>query len=174
MPISRCSKFGRFETREEKHDMAKDEIVPDEELPQSMKRRGVLGMTGLGLAGGMLGLGIPLQMTSTRALAQGGALDGKDGLDVLNDRPVNAETPAHLLDDAITPNHRHFIRNNGLMPMETAAEDWVLTVDGLVDNPMEMSIADLRENFEVVTMALTLECGGNGRAYFNPPASGNQ
>lgn len=154
--------------------MAKDEIGPDEELPQSMKRRGVLGMTGLGLAGGMLGLGIPLQMTSTRALAQGGALDGKDGLDVLNDRPVNAQTPAHLLDDAITPNDRHFVRNNGIVPSDTSAEGWMLTVDGLVDQPMELSINDLRERFEVVTMALTLECGGNGRAFFDPPASGNQ
>jgi DMSO/TMAO reductase YedYZ molybdopterin-dependent catalytic subunit len=44
----------------------------------------------------------------------------------------------------------------------------------MVDNPMELSIADLRERFEVVTMALTIECGGNGRAFFDPPASGNQ
>jgi len=143
-------------------------------VPDSAGRRRFLTGAGLVAASSVLGVTVPLQMTATRALAQGGALDGKDGLTLLNDRPVNAETPAHLLDDAITPNHRHFIRNNGLMPMETAAEDWVLTVDGLVDNPMEMSIADLRENFEVVTMALTLECGGNGRAYFNPPASGNQ
>jgi DMSO/TMAO reductase YedYZ molybdopterin-dependent catalytic subunit len=139
-----------------------------------MKRRGFLGMTGLGLAGGMLGVGLPLQMTATRALAQGGGLDGKDRLDVLNDRPINAQTPAHLLDDPITPNDRHFVRNNGIVPSDTAAEGWMLTVDGLVDQPMELSIDDLRERFEVVTMALTLECGGNGRAFFDPPASGNQ
>ena len=142
--------------------------------PENMGRRGFLGVSGLGLAGGVLGLGAPLQMTATRALAQGGSLDGKDGLAVLNDRPVNAETPAHLLDDAITPNDRHFVRNNGIVPAETSAENWTLTIDGLVDQPMEMSIEDLRENFEVVTMALTLECGGNGRAFFDPPASGNQ
>jgi DMSO/TMAO reductase YedYZ molybdopterin-dependent catalytic subunit len=144
------------------------------EGPQDGGRRSFLGVSALGLAGGILGLSIPLQMTATRALAQNGALDGKDGLDLLNDRPVNAETPAHLLDDAITPTDRHFIRNNGLLPMDMSAEGWTLTVDGLVDTPMEMTIADLRETFEVVTMALTIECGGNGRAFFDPPASGNQ
>lgn len=154
--------------------MKHDESNANEELPQDMKRRGFLGISGLGLAGGVLGVGLPLQMTATRSLAQGGALDGKDGLDLLNDRPVNAQTPAHLLDDAITPKARHFVRNNGIVPDDTSAEGWMLTVDGLVDQPMEMSIDDLRDQFEVVTMALTLECGGNGRAFFDPPASGNQ
>ena len=58
--------------------------------------------------------------------------------------------------------------------MDVDPDTWTLTIDGNVDNPLELSIADLRERFEVVTMALVIECGGNGRAYFNPPASGNQ
>jgi DMSO/TMAO reductase YedYZ molybdopterin-dependent catalytic subunit len=69
------------------------------------------------------------------AFAQDDPLAGKDGLTLLGDRPVNAETPAHLLDDAITPTNRHFIRNNGLLP-EMDAEGWTLTIDGIVDNPM--------------------------------------
>ena len=99
---------------------------------------------------------------------------GKDGLTLLNDRPVNAETPPHLLDDAITPTARHFIRNNGIPPAEVVPATWTLTVDGMVDNPMAYTIADLQSKFEVVTMALAIECGGNGRAFFNPPARGNQ
>jgi len=108
------------------------------------------------------------------AYAQGTPLDGKDGLTLLNDRPVNAETPPEYLDDAITPTARHFIRNNGIPPENPMADDWTLTIDGFVDNPMELSIADLQSEFEVVTAALTVECGGNGRAFFDPPASGNQ
>ena len=50
------------------------------------------------------------------AFAQGDPLAGKIGLTLLNDRPVNAETPAELLDDLITPTDRHFIRNNGNPP----------------------------------------------------------
>ena len=155
--------------------MTPKERAPNhEETLEDAGRRGFLGAAALGLTGSVLGASVPLQLASTRAMAQAGAIDGKDGLRMLNDRPLNAETPAHLLDDAITPKSRHFIRNNGLAPADTSAEGWTLTVDGLVDNPMEMSIDDLRENFEVVTMALTLECGGNGRGFFNPPASGNQ
>jgi DMSO/TMAO reductase YedYZ molybdopterin-dependent catalytic subunit len=93
---------------------------------------------------------------------------------VLNDRPVNAETPAHLLDDPVTPTERHFIRNNGNPPDATDAAGWKLTVDGEVEQPLELTIDDLRSRFETVTLQLQLECGGNGRAGFNPPASGNQ
>jgi DMSO/TMAO reductase YedYZ molybdopterin-dependent catalytic subunit len=108
------------------------------------------------------------------AFAQENVLGDKDGLTLLGDRPVNAETPAHLLDDAITPTARHFIRNNGLLPDSTDPEGWTLAIDGLVDSPMSLRIADLRENFEVITRALHVECGGNGRAAFDPPARGNQ
>ena len=44
------------------------------------------------------------------------AVPGKDGLVYLNDRPINAETPAHLLDDDVTPANRLFMRNNGHPP----------------------------------------------------------
>ncbi|MBD3624462.1 MAG: sulfite oxidase, partial [Rhodobacteraceae bacterium] len=146
--------------------------------PDTGRRRFLRG-AGLASMTAALGMTIPFgrnlpQGFVPAALAQENVLSGKDGLTLLNDRPVNAETPPELLDDAITPTDRHFIRNNGIVPPETAAGDWTLTVDGLVDTPLELSIADLRERFEVVTMALTIECGGNGRAFFDPPASGNQ
>lgn len=142
-------------------------------------RRGFLRGAGLATMGAMLGAAIPFHRNMPAgfvpvALAQGDVLEGKDGLTLLNDRPVNAETPPHLLDDAITPNSRFFIRNNGAVPEDTSADGWMLTIDGMVDNPMELSIADLKDQFEVVTMALVIECGGNGRAFFDPPASGNQ
>jgi len=142
-------------------------------------RRGFLQGAGLATMGAMLGMAIPFNRTMPRglipaALAGEDVLIGKDGLTLLNDRPVNAETPPHLLDDAITPTNRHFIRNNGIAPEEVDPATWTLTIDGLVDNPMTLSIADLKEKFETVTMALVIECGGNGRADFDPPATGNQ
>ena len=48
--------------------------------------------------------------------AEASVIPQKPGLVVLNDRPINAETPAHLLDDAITPASRMFVRNNGVPP----------------------------------------------------------
>lgn len=101
---------------------------------------------------------------------------GKDGLTLLNDRPINMETPPHLLDDEITPAARLFVRNNGLPPAEetVSAEDWRLAIDGEVETPLDLSIADLKARFETVTLQLQLECGGNGRKFFKPGASGNQ
>jgi DMSO/TMAO reductase YedYZ molybdopterin-dependent catalytic subunit len=127
----------------------------------------------------MLGMSIPFHRNMPQGLipaafAAEDVLVGKDGLALLNDRPVNAETPAHLLDDAITPTARHFIRNNGIPPEEVDPANWTLTIDGMVDNPMTMSIDDLKSQFEPVTMALIIECGGNGRWAFDPPAKGNQ
>jgi DMSO/TMAO reductase YedYZ molybdopterin-dependent catalytic subunit len=101
----------------------------------------------------------------------------KDSLTLLNDRPVNAETAAHLLDDRVTPSNRLFVRNNGGVPLHALdmdASGWTLTVDGEVDNPLELTLDQLKSDFEVVTSQLTLECGGNGRAFFVPGASGNQ
>ena len=144
-----------------------------------LSRRGFFAGTGLAAAGGLLGMTIPFYADMPlglvpAAFAAEDVLVGKDGLTLLNDRPINAETPAHLLDDAITPTARHFIRNNGLPPENADAAGWTLAVDGLVENPMELSIEDLRAGFEVVTMALAIECGGNGRAFFDPPAEGSQ
>ncbi|MDD9716843.1 sulfite oxidase [Dinoroseobacter sp. PD6] len=150
-----------------------------QDAPTRKDRRRFLRTAGLATAGAVAGLTIPFERHMPRgmtlaAFADDSPLAGKDGLTLLGDRPVNAETPAHLLDDAITPTERHFIRNNGLLPDSTSPEGWTLTVDGFVDNPMTMTIDDLRNNFEVVTRALHIECGGNGRAAFDPPARGNQ
>ncbi len=95
---------------------------------------------------------------------------------MLSDRPINIETPAHLLDDRITPADRMFVRNNGQPPnaSQIDPDHWSLAIDGLVDTPLDLTLAQLKERFETVTLQLQLECAGNGRAYFLPGASGNQ
>ena len=142
-------------------------------------RRGFLKGAGLGAMAALVGASIPFHRNMPEhfipvALAGDAVIQGKDGLVVLNDRPLSAETPAHLLDDAITPTEHHFIRNNGIPPEAADAAGWSLTVDGLVETPLTLGIDDLRRRFDVVTAALTLECAGNGRAFFDPPADGAQ
>lgn len=96
-------------------------------------------------------------------------------MEVLNDKPWNIESKAHLLDDAITPNEKMFIRNNGLIPEDVDAKTWTLTFDGEgVSSPNTYTLDELRSKFKHHTYQLTLECGGNGRKEFNPPAKGNQ
>ncbi len=94
---------------------------------------------------------------------------------VLNNRPWNIESLPHLLDDRITPNEKMFIRNNGLIPQDIDITKWTLTIDGeSVAEPKTFTLAELKSKFPQYTYQLTLECGGNGRKEFNPPAKGNQ
>jgi sulfite oxidase len=94
---------------------------------------------------------------------------------VLNDRPWNVETPAHLLDDAVTPGDKHFIRNNGIVPKDIDMKSWTLTIDGeSAQQTKSYTIDELKRKFQHHTYQLVIECGGNGRAEFNPPAKGNQ
>ena len=175
----------KFPPREAPHlheFFAADPVAADDAFFGRMSypdRRGFLRGAGLAAMAGMLGAMIPFHRNMPAGLvpaafANENLLVGKDGLTLLNDRPVNAETPPHLLDDPITPTSRHFVRNNGVPPSDVDPDAWALTVDGLVDRPMTLSIADLRSRFEVITLALAMECGGNGRAFFRPPARGNQ
>jgi sulfite oxidase len=160
-------------------------------------RRGFLG--GAGLAAMSAAVGGPIQFAATMpgglipaAQAQpsgppsGSAappkgpqplsFPGKDeGLVVLGDRPLVAETPEHLLDEATTPTSKFYIRNNGQIPEETKEPDkWKLTVDGEVNNKLELTLGELKSKFRPVTRRMVLECGGNGRSFFNPQARGNQ
>ncbi len=99
------------------------------------------------------------------------------GLTVLNDRPINAETPPDLLDDDVTPGDRLFVRNNGHPPpLETIdPEKWTLEIGGeSCKNPQTFTLPELKEKFKHHSYQLTIECGGNGRSEFNPPAKGNQ
>ncbi|QCX01983.1 sulfite oxidase [Aggregatimonas sangjinii] len=94
---------------------------------------------------------------------------------LLNDKPWNMEAQAHLLDDAITPNKFLFIRNNGRVPENIDADSWTLTFDGeSVRQEKTYTLAELKSKFKQYTYQLCLECGGNGRSEFDPPAKGNQ
>lgn len=94
---------------------------------------------------------------------------------VLNDKPWNIESLAHLLDDRVTPNRSMFIRNNGKIPENVDPSQWTLTFDGeSVRNQKTFTLSELKSRFEHHTYQLTIECGGNGRSEFDPPAKGNQ
>ncbi len=104
-----------------------------------------------------------------------GFIGKNPGLTILNDRPWNVETPAHLLDDEITPADRLFIRNNGIPPRQVDPAVWTLTIGG--ESAVEekvFTLPELKTGFTHHTLRLTMECGGNGRSEFNPPAKGNQ
>ena len=150
-----------------------------------LSRRGFLRGAGLAAMSAAIGASIPLARFMPgglipAALAQSDQpfeIPGKDGLIVLNDRPLNAETPAHLLDDRITPAKHLFVRNNGVPPAldGIAADSWVLEVAGeSCQRPQSFTVADLKTTFPAQTLQLQIECAGNGRSEFYPPTTGNQ
>ena len=149
--------------------------------PHALSRRAAL-RKGLAVAGGAAllpsGLGALLWARPETARAAAPTTDllkDKPGLRLLGDRPLNAETPAHLLNDFVTPASKLFVRNNGVPPVTTDPANWMLEITGeACERPQRFSIDDLKARFEVVTRHLVLECGGNGRSEFRPRVSGNQ
>src|SRR5215212_7757702 len=165
----------------------------------NFNRRGFLGSTGLAAMGAVVGSTMPLSGNSAgipSAHAQTGPaaappsaaapatekgpqhlkFPGKnEGLVVLGEKPLVAETPESLLDDDTTPIEKFYIRNNGQIPEETKNPDaWKITIDGEVNKKLEISLGELKSKYPAVTRRMVLECGGNGRAAFSPPARGNQ
>jgi sulfane dehydrogenase subunit SoxC len=67
-----------------------------------------------------------------------------------------------------TPAGMHYLVIHFDIP---AAEEaaWTVEVDGLVDRPLSLTMADLRSR-PAVTMPITMECAGNGRALLSPRA----
>ena len=104
------------------------------------------------------------------------ALEGKSGLRVLSERPVNAETAIPDLDPRQTPNDKHFVRNNGEVPARALSGDlagWGLEITGEVETELRLDLDGIRSGFENVSASLVLECAGNGRAAFRPAVAGN-
>jgi len=142
-------------------------------------------MAGLGLSPGNGGHGSLVASASAQGASPPAAapkgpqnLDypGKDkGLILLGDRPLVAETPESLLDDDTTPLAKFFIRNNGQIPEDSKQGDaWSFKVEGEVDKPLTLTVAELKSRFAPQTLRMVMECGGNGRSSFQPQARGNQ
>jgi len=103
---------------------------------------------------------------------QGVANAARAGLIARSARPVDFETPVEWLDSFITPNDAFFVRGHMTTPA-VDAHAWQLIVDGDVKAPRTLSVADVRA-LPAVRVTATLECAGNGRAFFDPPVAGIQ
>jgi DMSO/TMAO reductase YedYZ molybdopterin-dependent catalytic subunit len=122
---------------------------------------------------GLAGAAAPL-WPAPLAFAQGQAQTwGKDKLTRLSLRPPDYETPVGLLDSFITPNEHFYVRSHLPVPASLDAASWKLSVEGEVDAPFTFTVAELRA-LPAHRVTVTLECAGNGRAFFDPPVAGLQ
>ena len=92
---------------------------------------------------------------------------------VMNEKPLNAETPVEFLRSWITANAFFFDRNQGeIPPKKIALADWQLVVAGEVEYPLKLTF-DQIYRMPKAGVANTLECSGNSRSLFNEKAKGN-
>ena len=86
--------------------------------------------------------------------------------------PRNLEFPISALDEAITPTEQFFVRSHFAVP-KIDVPTWKLKVEGLVENPLELSYDDILK-LKSVSKPITLECAGNGRVFLTPAVRGLQ
>ncbi len=97
----------------------------------------------------------------------------ESGLVVHRAHPLNCETsiPA-LVGGVVMPNASFYLRNHFHIP-NLDPENYRLTVGGLVERPLSLSLRELRA-MRSHSLAVTLECAGNGRTLFDPPVEGEK
>ena len=91
----------------------------------------------------------------------------------MNGYPIDAETPLELLGESyLTPNDLFFIRHHW-NPVFPDMSTWKLVIDGEVERPQSLSLADLKA-MPQASATCVLQCAGNGRSLHRPIVPGVQ
>ena len=78
--------------------------------------------------------------------------------------PFNAEPPSSALAGAeVTQLDAFYCRNHGPFP-DISPQDWHVTIDGMVDTPLDLTYDQLTKGFAPDPVIATLVCAGNRRA----------
>ena len=88
---------------------------------------------------------------------------------VLSEEPLNAETRLDLQRGTIVPAGRHYVRTHFGVP-DGPRE---IRITGTAAPSRSVTLDDVRA-MPPRTLAVTLECAGNGRRFLEPPAPGEQ
>ena len=117
------------------------------------------------------------QGTTTNGGGQQGAPPLEEqypGLRILSPEPENAEAAQRgTYESFITPRTEHYIRNHYPTP-EIDESEWTISLTGMVDQEVEISMDEIRNDYSTRTVTHTMQCSGNGRSYFQPQVGGNQ
>jgi DMSO/TMAO reductase YedYZ molybdopterin-dependent catalytic subunit len=88
-------------------------------------------------------------------------------------RPADLEMPLDGFHEWITPVDRFFVRCHTYFPERVNLSDWRLTIDGVVNQPLSLTMDDLKK-LPRVELVGVLECAGNGRSFYQPRVAGTQ
>lgn len=90
-------------------------------------------------------------------------------------RPPNFETPVTYFNELFTPNDAFYVRYHLSDIPKVNAADWKLRIGGeSVEKPFELTLAELKKNFEQVEIAAVNQCSGNRRGLAQPHVPGVQ
>jgi len=92
---------------------------------------------------------------------------------VRSSRPEDLEMPLDGFNEWITTVDRFFVRCHTYFPERANLADWKLKLDGVVNQPLTLSMDDLKK-LPRVEFAAVLECAGNGRSFYQPRVAGTQ
>ena len=96
------------------------------------------------------------------------------GLRILAREPENAEAASRsTYESYITPREEHYIRNHYPTP-DIDESDWTVSLTGMVDEEIELTMDEIKNDFSTESVTHTMQCSGNGRSYFEPQVGGNQ
>jgi sulfite dehydrogenase (cytochrome) subunit A len=136
---------------------------------------------GIGATGsGKISLAAMASETVTLPFANGErplvAYPGKRPLIRLTTRPPQLETPFSVFNDGtITPNDAFFVRYHlAGIPLKIDPDAFRVTIQGRVETPLSLSVAELKAGFEPVEITAVTQCGGNGRGFLDPRVGGGQ
>jgi DMSO/TMAO reductase YedYZ molybdopterin-dependent catalytic subunit len=96
----------------------------------------------------------------------------KTGMIVRSVRPEDLEMPLEFFNDYLTPAEHFFVRTHTYAP-SVSLQEWRLSIDGLVDKPVTLTMADLKA-MPLAELMGVLECAGNGRGLYVPTMPGLQ
>ncbi len=126
------------------------------------------------LAGGELMAGTTHQPIDNRKVSNM-AFPEKKPLITYSDRPPLLESPRSTFVHEFTPNDEFFVRwHLPEIPKHNDPSTYTITVEGLVERPLKLTVDDLKTKFRQVEVNAVLQCGGNSRSAFDPIAGGIQ
>jgi len=103
------------------------------------------------------------------------AFPEKRPLIMYSDRPPLLETPREVFTSVLTPNDQFFVRwHMPDIPTHIDPDTFTISVNGLVEKELQISLNDLKTKFAQVEVTAVLQCGGNSRSAFKPIAGGIQ
>lgn len=127
--------------------------------------------TGAFLAPAMGGAGAKLKPIDDQLVR----FPGKTDLILRTDRPPQLETPLKFFREDLTPNEAFYVRwHLEGIPTSVDPASFRLNVEGHVTRPLSLSTAELRTQFEPLSVIAVNQCSGNSRSFFQPRVPGGQ